>query len=102
MHFHYASRIATFALALAAAPALATPSDVTPQSLVSTHRAETSASPAAVYAAFGQVSRWWSSQHTYSGKAENLSLDLRAGGCWCEQWDAGSVQHTRVLFALRD
>jgi len=99
MHFHSASRIATFALALAAGPALAAATDVTPQSFVVTHRAETSASPAAVFAAFGQVSRWWGSQHTYSGKAENLSLEMRAGGCWCEQWDGGSVQHGRVIFA---
>jgi len=102
MHFHSASRIATFALALAAGPALAAATDVTPQSFVVTHRAETSASPAAVFAAFGQVSRWWGSQHTYSGKAENLSLEMRAGGCWCEQWDGGSVQHMRVLFVGRD
>src|SRR5689334_11057592 len=102
MHFHATSRIATIALALAAGPAFAEATNVTPQSFVVTHRAETTAAPAAVYAAFGQVSRWWSAQHTYSGKAENLTLDLRAGGCWCEQWDGGSVEHMRVLFAGRD
>ena len=102
MAFQTASRIATFALALAAGPVFAEATNVTPQSFVITYRAETTASPAAVYAAFGQVSRWWSSTHTYSGKAENLSLEMRAGGCWCEQWDAGSVQHMRVLFVQRD
>ena len=102
MPFHTASRIATFAFAVAVGPAFAEATNVTPQSFMVTHRAETSASPAAVYAAFGQVSRWWNPQHTYSGKAENLSLEMRAGGCWCEQWDGGSVQHMRVLFAGRD
>src|SRR5438105_643693 len=102
MHFHLASRIATIALAIAAGPAFAEATNVTPQSFLIVHKAEVTASPAAVYAAIGQVSRWWTSQHTYSGKAENLSLDLRAGGCCCEQWDGGSVQHMRVLFAERD
>ena len=30
------------------------------------------APPAAVYAAIGQVERWWSPEHTYSGDAANL------------------------------
>jgi hypothetical protein len=102
MHFHLASRIATLVVALAAAPVLAVPSSVTPQSFTSTHRAEVNATPAAVYAAIGQIGQWWNGQHTYSGNPENLSLDLRAGGCWCEQWDGGSVQHARVLYAARD
>lgn len=42
-------------------------------------------------------SRWWSSDHTYSGSAENLTLDPVPGGCWCETWDGGKVEHGRVL-----
>ena len=102
MHFQTASRIATFALTLAAAPAFATVASLTPQSFVLTHRAEVNATPAAVYAAIGQVGKWWDGKHTYSGKAENLTLELRAGGCWCEQWEGGSVEHARVLYAGRD
>ncbi len=50
-----------------------------------------------------QVPRWWSGQHSYSGNAANMSIDLQAGGCWCERWsersgDAQSVQHGHVLF----
>lgn len=43
---------------------------------------------------------WWDSEHTFSGKAERLSLDARAGGCFCEQLDdGGSVSHGTVVYA---
>jgi uncharacterized protein YndB with AHSA1/START domain len=45
-----------------------------------------------------QPSRWWSKAHTWSGSAENLSLDAKAGGCFCERWTGGEVEHARVLF----
>lgn len=41
---------------------------------------------------------WWHSSHTFSGAASRLSLDVRAGGCWCEQLpNGGSVQHLAVV-----
>jgi uncharacterized protein YndB with AHSA1/START domain len=53
-----------------------------------------------VYAAFGEVGRWWDSSHTFSRDAANLSLELRAGGCFCERLkDGGSVQHMQVVYA---
>jgi uncharacterized protein YndB with AHSA1/START domain len=56
--------------------------------------------PAAAYRASTQVSRWWDPQHTWSGSAKNLSLEPRAGSCFCERLPAGgSVQHGRVIFA---
>jgi len=43
---------------------------------------------------------WWQDENTYSGKAAHLSLDPRAGGCFCEQIDGGgSVSHGTVLYA---
>ena len=55
--------------------------------------------PAQALAAFGQVGSWWSKDHTYSGDAARLSLQLRPGGCWCEQLDkGGGVEHMRVAF----
>ncbi len=43
---------------------------------------------------------WWDPEHTYSGKAERLTLDARAGGCFCEQMDGGaSVSHGTVIYA---
>lgn len=42
---------------------------------------------------------WWNSDHTFSGSAANLSLEARAGGCWCETLpDGGSVQHMTVSY----
>ena len=59
------------------------------------------ASPAQVYRALGVPSRWWSKAHTYSGDARNLSMVLRAGGCFCEKIPAGggTVEHAQVVYA---
>lgn len=48
-----------------------------------------------------EIGQWWSGTHTYSGDAANLSLEARAGGCWCERWGEGqSVEHARVVMVL--
>ena len=58
------------------------------------------APPEQVYAALGKIGQWWSSSHTFSHDASNLSLDLKAGGCLCERLkDGGSVQHLIVVYA---
>jgi uncharacterized protein YndB with AHSA1/START domain len=57
------------------------------------------AAPDKAYAALLQPARWWNSEHTFSGSAANLTLDARAGGCWCETLiDGGSVEHMRVVY----
>jgi len=58
------------------------------------------AAPDRVYAALIQPAKWWNSEHTFSGSAANLSLDARAGGCFCETWSGGSVQHLVVVDAV--
>jgi hypothetical protein len=40
------------------------------------------ASPEQIYAALGKIGQWWNSSHTLSRDASNLSLDLKAGGCF--------------------
>ncbi|MEO5559064.1 MAG: hypothetical protein ABIR10_05225 [Dokdonella sp.] len=60
------------------------------------------ATPAKTYAAIAQPQSWWSNEHTWSGKASNLSLKAEAGGCFCERWKDGSVEHGRVIMALPD
>lgn len=63
--------------------------------------ADVDATPAEAWRALGQIQRWWNGSHTYSGDARRLSLDLRAGGCWCERWDNGqSVEHGRVVLVM--
>jgi len=41
---------------------------------------------------------WWSDAHTYSGKAANMQLTAKAGGCWCEVWPGGEVEHGHVVY----
>ncbi len=48
------------------------------------------------------IASWWSSDHTYSGDAKSLSLDAKAGGCWCEMWSGGEVEHGVVVVMPRD
>jgi hypothetical protein len=51
------------------------------------------------FAAFGQVGQWWSKDHTYSGDASRMSLQMRPGGCFCETLDSGGgVEHLHVAF----
>jgi uncharacterized protein YndB with AHSA1/START domain len=64
------------------------------------HQAVVAAPPDRVYAALGTPAAWWSSQHSWSGSASNLSLDLRPGGCFCERLPGGGgVEHARVVMA---
>lgn len=62
-----------------------------------------------VWKALIAPNRWWSDEHTYSGKADNLYIDAQATGCFCEKLpkpaDAaegqrmGSVEHMHVVYA---
>lgn len=60
------------------------------------------ASPDKVWAALVQPARWWSSAHSWSGDAGNFSLDPKAGGCFCERWAQGEVEHARVVHVVKD
>lgn len=99
---HWRSRAIAVALALGAGAARAEVSGVSPSGFVVTHRVETAATPAQVYAAIGHPEHWWNGEHTYSHDAANLSMSLAAGGCFCERWADGSVEHARVIWAGRD
>lgn len=54
----------------------------------------------AAWARLLDLSRWWDGAHTYSGAAGSLSVDAVAGGCWCELWNGGEVEHGRVLMVM--
>jgi uncharacterized protein YndB with AHSA1/START domain len=66
------------------------------------HASVVKAPPAKVYAALSEIGRWWSSEHSYSGDAANLTLKAEAGACFCERWKDSSVEHGRVVMALPD
>ena len=84
--------------AIALGPASATVSDVAANGFTLSQTVAVSAPPDRVYAALVEPARWWSSEHTFSGSAANMSLQAQAGGCFCEKLPGGgSVQHLTVL-----
>jgi uncharacterized protein YndB with AHSA1/START domain len=66
------------------------------------HKLSTAVAAADLFRAIDQVEKWWSSRHTRSGSAANLSLEAEAGACFCEKWRDGSVEHGRVIHVERD
>ena len=51
------------------------------------------------FTAFGRIGQWWNNEHTYSGDAKRMSLQLRAGGCFCEPLEnGGGIEHMRVAY----
>jgi uncharacterized protein YndB with AHSA1/START domain len=44
------------------------------------------------------VGRWWPADHTWFGRSENLRIDARAGGCFCEIDGDRQVQHMTIGF----
>jgi uncharacterized protein YndB with AHSA1/START domain len=63
-----------------------------------TEKATIAAPAAKVYAALLTPGAWWNKDHSWSGNAANLSIDL-ATGCFCEKLPKGFVRHMTVVFA---
>lgn len=59
-----------------------------------------SASPEQAWRSVGRIGQWWDSAHTYSGDARRMSVQMRAGACFCERWSGQSVEHARVLMVM--
>ena len=89
--------------ALCALPLLshAEVAEVTAQGFLIKHSVHVNAPPDKAYEVLtAQVGQWWNPGHTYSRDARNLSLDARAGGCFCEKLaNGGSVMHLTVVYA---
>ena len=86
--------------AMISAPATAAVVSADAHDLVVRETVQTSVPPAAAWSAFLRIGQWWSDDHSYSGKAANLSLDAKAGGCFCETVGDGGVEHMRVAVVL--
>ena len=103
------STIAALFVGVPAVPAAAEVVSTGDDSFVTRAEAVVEADPKQTWLALISPSRWWSSDHTWSGDAANLSLMPQAGGCFCERIpeveDAeritleGSVEHMRVIQA---
>jgi hypothetical protein len=90
--------LCALALASLSAAARAEVVDQSPAGFEVRHEVAIAASPDAVYAALLKPALWWSSAHTFSGSAANLSID-RATGCFCETLPKGFVRHMSVIAA---
>ncbi|MCR5873787.1 SRPBCC family protein [Phenylobacterium sp. J426] len=65
------------------------------------YTAKVAASPEKVFRAIGEIDRWWSPAHTYSGQASNLSMPLAANACYCEALPGGGgVRHGVVELVI--
>ncbi len=56
--------------------------------------------PAVAYEQFIRIHEWWNASHTWFGQAANLSIEARAGGCFCER--AGDRSHLHMLVSHVD
>ena len=84
--------------ALASSAGLAAVEDQAANGFAVTETATIGAPADRVFQAVIVPSRWWNNEHTYSQNAANLTLEARAGGCWCETLPGGgSVQHLVVV-----
>lgn len=82
---------------LASMPASAAVIQSGPNGFVVRHSVNLVVPPDQAYAAIGELPRWWDKDHTYSGDSANLSMSLRAGGCFCERLEkGGGIEHMRV------
>lgn len=86
--------------AFAAAPGHADVVAKAPDCMVIQIKGEVALDRDAAWARLLDIGSWWSGAHTYSGDAANMKLDAMAGGCWCELWAGGEVEHGRVVMVM--
>lgn len=56
--------------------------------------------PDAIWKALIDIGNWWNMDHSYSRDGKSMTIDTRAGGCFCEKIaNGGSVTHGTVVFA---
>lgn len=88
------------AAALIAAPAEAKVTSSAANGFEISESAIVRVTPSEVYRTMVDIAGWWDAAHSYSGNAANLSIDARAGGCWCEKLsDGGAIEHMRIVYA---
>lgn len=93
----------------AAVPAQAEVVEADDNHFITRNEAVVEADAKSTWLALISPARWWSSEHTWSADAANLTLMPQAGGCFCERIPEvqdnnritleGSVEHMRVIQA---
>jgi hypothetical protein len=91
--------LAALAILLASAPATAEVVSASPNGFEVRETVNLVVKPEVAFASFGNIGAWWNPEHTYSGKSENLRLDLTPGGCFCERFPkGGGIEHLHVAY----
>ncbi|MDG2521231.1 SRPBCC domain-containing protein [Caulobacter segnis] len=90
--------LALAASALFAGQAGAAVVDAQPHGFKVAASARIAAPPRKVWAALSTPGGWWNGDHSWFGKASNLSLDLKPGGCFCEIAAEGGALHMLVSY----
>jgi len=102
MNFKALFAAGALAVAGLALPAHADVKSVAPDGMVLQFKGEVALSRDDAWSRLLNPSAWWVGDHTYSGDSKNLSIDAVAGGCWCELWEGGEVEHGRVIYLKRN
>jgi uncharacterized protein YndB with AHSA1/START domain len=90
---------AAIGILVGASPAAAAVRDAAPGGFVVVQERQVAATPAAVFDRLMDVAAWWDPDHTYSGSADNLSMEPGADGCFCETLPGGGrVRHMTVAY----
>jgi uncharacterized protein YndB with AHSA1/START domain len=95
------SCVTVLALAALAPTARAEVKSISPGHFEVESKAVVAAPPVKVYEMLGRIGEWWNKDHSYSGDAANMSLELEAGGCFCEKVpkDGATIEHMRIVYA---
>jgi hypothetical protein len=94
-------RIALVAIPTAAlvTPAQAVVRDASPSGFTLENSAVVAVDASTAWRALvGSVDSWWPKDHTWWGRASKLTIDARAGGCFCEIAGEQQAQHMQVVF----
>ena len=59
---------------------------------------EVKTTPVEAYDQFIRIEEWWLEGHTWYGRSENLSIEPKAGGCFCEISGDNQVLHMLVSY----
>ncbi|HET9485361.1 MAG TPA: hypothetical protein VFO79_15475 [Xanthomonadales bacterium] len=94
--------LALLSLSLFALPVHAELTQSAPDALESRHVFRIEKTPAEAWRVLIKPQRYWPRDHTWSGDPGNLSLEARAGGCFCEKWKDASAEHGRVVMSQKD
>lgn len=90
--------LAGMAMIGAAMPASAKVVQAGSDGFVVSQSGDVRASPEAVWAALTHPERWWNKAHSWTGNAQNFSMTLKPGGCFCETLpDQGFAEHSRII-----